>query len=337
MGHDHAVLELQSFGFNFAPNDDSYEPNPTVCWSVFFKCPSTNKAVTNCTPARLAEKGFAEILKEVGAGAKRYDDIGWATSMEKALNLQGGAVTPILPLACARSFPNLSTIKVLVDDIGLDVNAQLRSHEYHSGTRTYKDITKDGSIHVLAQGEHWWNVEALQFILQRGADTEIRNGNGQTALHVALDESSFKRRYKDEIVSTLLDNGVDPNATDAKGATALVYAANSPHLVKMLVKYGATVNSGGEPPLIAAVLNHSPDTVALLVELGADVNMASRNPPPEFSRRFKGLLQLYPLHAAATKLIHCGHWGADLKLEDQRPAMYVTSKLICCLNLWSIH
>ncbi|KAJ4292522.1 hypothetical protein N0V90_009185 [Kalmusia sp. IMI 367209] len=301
MGHDQAVPELQRLGFDFTPSENISHSDLAVRW--------------------LAEKGYVDILREVGAGAKKYDDLEWASSVEKARNLRRGDVRPILPLACGRALPNLEMIKVLVDETGLDINVQLRSHGYHSGTSTYKDLTNDGAIHVLAGANYWWQLEALEFILQRGADTELRNENGQTALQVALTDHNYARRYKDEAVEILLKHGADPNATDEKGATALNYASSRPHIVRMLVEYGADVNRNDKPPLMAAIMSHSLDTVALLVELGADVNMASENPLPSNRRVRSDTPQFYPLHAASIRSTNTDLWLNSFSSEDARPAM----------------
>ena len=58
-------------------------------------------------------------------------------------------------------------------------------------------------------------------MIEAGADTEIRNNDGSTALHI----SAFLCRT--EIVKMLLDNGADRSATNAAGRTALDTVAGS--------------------------------------------------------------------------------------------------------------
>jgi ankyrin repeat protein len=77
-------------------------------------------------------------------------------------------------------------------------------------------------------------------------------------------------------VTAFLAAGIDPNARDAGGNTALMNAAAGGHLevVRLLIEKGAHVNvtgSRGMTPLAAAILNDHSDVVALLLDARADL------------------------------------------------------------------
>lgn len=79
------------------------------------------------------------------------------------------------------------------------------------------------------------NLAAVNEILERTEDPNIKNSNGQTALIVAT-----VRRHE-EMVKLLLDKGADPNFQDKKGQTALHFAAILGHqtIIEHLLAQGA--------------------------------------------------------------------------------------------------
>lgn len=78
-----------------------------------------------------------------------------------------------------------------------------------------------------------------------------------------------------EAVRILLDAGAEPNAKDAFGATALLWAAGDPEKARILVEHGADVNAqttrGRTPLIFAAAHAGNLETVRLLLAKGADV------------------------------------------------------------------
>ena len=89
-------------------------------------------------------------------------------------------------------------------------------------------------------------------------------------------------RQDSVVVRALLQEGVDVNAPQADGATALLWAAhwNDPDTVDLLLRAGADVNAAedhGVTPLARACENRAAAMVEKLVAAGADVNAGQTN------------------------------------------------------------
>jgi ankyrin repeat protein len=82
------------------------------------------------------------------------------------------------------------------------------------------------------------NLTAVKDYLAQGADVNLKDSFGKTALHRAA-----YKNYQD-IMTVLLDAGADINAQDNRGATPLMDAvwAKSEDAAKILVAAGANVN-----------------------------------------------------------------------------------------------
>src|SRR5262249_53874568 len=95
------------------------------------------------------------------------------------------------------------------------------------------------------------NREMIKVLMLAGADVNVRNGDGRTALMALSDGATA------EITSDLIDAGAKINARDNYGDSALIIAAGaaSPSVLKELLKAGARVdaiNSAEETALFAA-------------------------------------------------------------------------------------
>lgn len=94
------------------------------------------------------------------------------------------------------------------------------------------------------------NTPVIRLLLDKGAIVTFKGD--LTALHKAAGQC------EPEVVQMLLDRGADPNARDINGNTTLVYAAGSGRLevVPLLIKAGADVNArddDGKSVLVHAV------------------------------------------------------------------------------------
>jgi len=111
------------------------------------------------------------------------------------------------------------------------------------------------------------NTDKLKILLDHGADPQIKNDFGQTAL--------FSANTK-EAVEMLIANGLDVDLVDNLGTTPLSRKANSldkEDILELLIAHGADVNGKGKQvPLIQAAMGGREKHAEILINHGADVN-----------------------------------------------------------------
>jgi len=128
----------------------------------------------------------------------------------------------------------------------------------------------------LAGAARTGDMEAVQKLLESGADVDLASADGTTALAHAAHRNDLA------MVELLLEAGADVNKANDFGATALYLASASADemVVGKLLAAGADPNTGllsGETPLMAATNRGKLATVKLLLDHDADPNAAEQN------------------------------------------------------------
>ena len=152
------------------------------------------------------------------------------------------------------------------------------------------------------------NIEAINVLLKAGADISIASVDGATWIHCAVDGTCSRETLKAVIshgadvnttgnnnvtalmmacwkgnvdaIHALLNAGADPNITDIKGATCILYAVDgdcSKETIQAIISRGADVNATDNSkltPLIIACQKGYVDVVNVLLNAGADCNIA---------------------------------------------------------------
>jgi ankyrin repeat protein len=118
------------------------------------------------------------------------------------------------------------------------------------------------------------HTDLVRFLLERGADPEIPNGQGRTALMLAADQGHA------DAVTLLLEKGARPERQDYMGQTALHIAGWQGYTsaVKALLRGGAspeTRDRTGNTPLALAATEDVPEVVTALLDGGADIAAAN--------------------------------------------------------------
>lgn len=131
----------------------------------------------------------------------------------------------------------------------------------------------------LMQAALYGDVDSVRLLLDNGADPNLANEAGATALMWAVDDIEKTR--------LLLDHGADVNARSADSRTALLIAAGrfgSREVVKLLLDRGADVKvkspglGGDMTPLTEAARLADEALLRLVIERGADLKAAGPGP-----------------------------------------------------------
>ncbi|HEY8520118.1 MAG TPA: ankyrin repeat domain-containing protein [Gammaproteobacteria bacterium] len=225
---------------------------------------------------------FADMLLEAGADPNVVDESGMGP-LYAAVDMHRLAIghgrpnpVPVGPL------DSVDIIRRLLER-GADPNAQLKKpimQRHH----TAGDATLGEGATPLLRAAKSGDIEVVRLLLAAGADPHHKMPNGATALMYAAGlgwrngspiAPSFDQGSEEEAVETmrlLLELGLDINARDARGDTALhaaVAGRGSETLVRFLIEAGAdvtVVNEKGQTPLAVAE-SRRPEPSQPIVEL----------------------------------------------------------------------
>jgi ankyrin repeat protein len=180
----------------------------------------------------------------------------------------GGYTAPM----CAAQMADLAIVKYLVDK-GADVNTRWEGrYDYAaaSGQNMWGPCwaLQEPALALAAESE---SVEIMEFLIDKGADMNVKDECGCTALLRAVQWG------RPHVAKFLIKKGADLNVRDKKGETALTAAHERGHLeiVKHLIGKGADTNMKGDygiTALMKAAGSGNLELVKLLIEKGADVN-----------------------------------------------------------------
>ncbi len=115
------------------------------------------------------------------------------------------------------------------------------------------------------------NTEIIKMLLDKGADVNVdvnvKDGSREPVLIYAI------KKDNTEIVKILLDNGADVKSRAANMALSYASIFKNIEIIKMLLDKGADARrSGGSDALIVAVIKNNIELVKMLIDKGADIS-----------------------------------------------------------------
>jgi hypothetical protein len=199
--------------------------------------------------AQLAIQGLTEVV-EVGSEEIRGE----------------GSVTMGI-MVCTESVRSNPLVRAVMNDDLEEVKARVMMRAKVNA----RDKSHDGMTPLHAAVENG-NIEIIQFLLDSGAKTNTRDFQKRTPLMMMDDDAT------PEIFDLLLRYGAKVQLVDKEKNTVLhhfVENADDADLVRLLINHGIdpnAINRSGETALMIAAENDQTDDVKALLESGADVN-----------------------------------------------------------------
>ena len=191
---------------------------------------------------------LGSFLLDQGANPNQATDKGWTALYLTTdnRNIEGGEYPVPQP-----DMDHLDFIKRLLDH-GADPNARSKDYTETRNNFTMQWLNEDGATPFLRAAQSG-DVALMKLLLSKGADAKIATRNNTTALMVAagigwVEGITYEWSPGEslESVKMCLELGIDVNAADGDGRTALHGAAHKGRnaVVQFLVDRGAKLDAG---------------------------------------------------------------------------------------------
>lgn len=146
------------------------------------------------------------------------------------------------------------------------------------------NVPQANGMTPIMMGVRWSNFGVVDHLIAGGADLNLQDNKGNTALHYAM--GSLLRYADPEIVALLLKRGANACIFNKKKDVALHVAAKracdtqAALLIPQLISCSDInqVNTKGETPLVKAINHGKYNTASLLLGAGADPNLGTPAP-----------------------------------------------------------
>ncbi len=158
------------------------------------------------------------------------------------------------------------------------MNVKLANFQWITLVITLVTFFYSSNIRAGVQDDFFWAVEkgnttqAAEW-LKKGASIDAPNAEGYTPLMVAAQTSNL------QMAQFLVETGANPNIRNRYGETAVMLASyhGQTDMVRLLHLKGADIHHDGWNPLLYAAFNGHLDTIRWLLDSKANINALSDN------------------------------------------------------------
>lgn len=218
---------------------------------------------------------------------------------------EGACMWTPLQLACRESECNMPTIQYLVETLQVDVNARFAHIDEEDRYEGDEPSPSGTALHILASADHYWQLEALKYLIAHGADVNALNRKKESPIHVAASgkkdgHDGVEGFWRSEALGILFDHGADLTIVDEEGLTPLHKAVDSVDALKHLLQKGADPTVGRENPLFRAIESENLGALEALLDHGLSVNTVDDSDTRGFNYSYKEpFRKKYPVLPAA--------------------------------------
>jgi ankyrin repeat protein len=115
---------------------------------------------------KIARLGLTEHMRKLINKIEEHEDMSHARTDEEEVQLQVKWI-PLLQTAFLRRLWNMDMVRLLVEDGNVNVNEKERTED-RSNYLDVKIIPGKTALHILAEGNYWWHVEAIKYLVDKG-------------------------------------------------------------------------------------------------------------------------------------------------------------------------
>jgi ankyrin repeat protein len=115
---------------------------------------------------KIARLGLTEHMRKLIKKIKEHEDPSHMRTDEEKAHFQLKSI-PLLQTACLRRMWNMDMVRLLVEDGKVNVNEKEQTED-RSNYLDVKIVLGKTALHVLAEGNYWWHVEAIKYLVDKG-------------------------------------------------------------------------------------------------------------------------------------------------------------------------
>ncbi|MEI0557784.1 ankyrin repeat domain-containing protein [Brachyspira intermedia] len=189
---------------------------------------------------------------------------------------------------------NVENINYLVKNLGIDVdtkdtNTMLHYAVGHGSIEAADELIKLGadidntnanfktSLHYIVENNSDRLIESVNLLLSKKANPNIKDKNGNTALHLAVMNAHKSKKEYIEVINALIKNNANVNILNDKNQLALNISVinNDTEISNILINAKSELNNmyNGYAPIHTAVKNNNIAITDSLLLNGADVDI----------------------------------------------------------------